>query len=126
MGRAASHHYLGGHYDWFIEQVFHDVKEVEGAGQQQLRHVWANVGAFHLCLWVYSLVEWWAWDRPHAELCDRTASPWDDPDRRPSHADRRKALQRQGLAQAFREAGGGGPLTPKLQALLQAVLGLVA
>ena len=29
-----------------LEQVFHDVKEVHGAGQQQLRHVWANVGAW--------------------------------------------------------------------------------
>jgi hypothetical protein len=27
-----------------LEQVFHDVKEVHGASQQQLRHVWANVG----------------------------------------------------------------------------------
>ena len=31
---------------------------------------------------------------PHAELCDRSDSPWDDPERRPSHADRRKALRR--------------------------------
>jgi hypothetical protein len=80
-----------------IEQVFHDVKEVHGAEQPQLRRVWANVGSFNLLLWWQTLVEWWAWSRPHAELVDRSASPWDDPDRRPSHADRCKALRRQCL-----------------------------
>src|SRR4029079_17168672 len=60
-----------------IEQVFHDVKEVWGGGQQQLRTVAGNVGAWHLTLWVYTLVELWAWDRPEADLVDRTASPWD-------------------------------------------------
>lgn len=77
-----------------IEQVFHDVKEVWGAGQQQVRHLWANIGVWHLNLWMYTLVELWAWSQPKARLCDRSASPWDDPKRRPSHADRRKALQR--------------------------------
>lgn len=77
-----------------IEQDFHDVKEVWGAGQQQVRNIWTNVAAYHLNLWMHTLVELWAWNRPHAELCDRRDSPWDDPDRRPSHADRRKALRR--------------------------------
>jgi hypothetical protein len=77
-----------------IEQDFHDVKEVWGAGQQQVRNIWTNVAVYHLNLWMHTLVELWAWNRPHAELCDRTASPWDDPERRPSHADRRKALRR--------------------------------
>jgi hypothetical protein len=77
-----------------IEQDFHDVKEVWGAGQQQVRNIWTNVAAYHLNLWMHTLVELWAWNRPHAELCDRSASPWDDPARRPSHADRRKALRR--------------------------------
>ena len=77
-----------------IEQVFHDIKEVWGAGKQQLRYLWANFGAYHLNLWMHTLVELWAWNEPKATICDRRASPWDDPDRRPSHADRRKALQR--------------------------------
>jgi hypothetical protein len=77
-----------------IEQVFHDLKEVWGAGKQQLRNLWANIGAYHLNLWIFSLVELWAWDKPKTEICDRRASPWDDPDRRPSHADRRKVLCR--------------------------------
>ncbi len=76
-----------------IEQDFHDLKEVWGAGQQQLRDLWANIGAYHLNLWIHSLVELWAWTRNKASLCNRRACPWDDPKRRPSHADRRKALR---------------------------------
>lgn len=77
-----------------IEQDFHDIKEVWGAGQQQVRNIWTNVAVYHLNLWMHTLVELWAWHRRHGSLCDRRASPWDDADRRPSHADRRKALQR--------------------------------
>ena len=78
-----------------IEQDFHDVKEVWGAGQQQVRNIWTNLAVYHLNLWIHTLVELWSWNRPHDELCDRSLSPWDDADRRPSHADRRKALRRQ-------------------------------
>ncbi len=77
-----------------IEQCFHDVKEVWRAGQQQLRHIWRNVAAFNLNLWIHTLVELWAWNRSQEELCDRSNSPWDDAERRPSHANRRQALQR--------------------------------
>jgi hypothetical protein len=76
-----------------IEQDFHDLKVIWGVGQQQLRNLWANIGAYHLCLWMHSLVELWAWAKSKAEICDRRDSPWDDPCRRPSHADRRKALR---------------------------------
>jgi hypothetical protein len=78
-----------------IEQDFHDVKEVWGAGQQQVRNIWTNVAVYHLNLWIHTLVELWAWNRPHEELCDRSDSPWDDADRRPSQANRRKALREQ-------------------------------
>jgi len=77
-----------------IEQVFCDIKEVEGAGQQQLRDWQANVGAYHWNLWEYTLVEWWAWEKPTEEICDRSQSPWDEEPRRPSHRDKRKGLQR--------------------------------
>ena len=80
-----------------LEQTFKDVKEVWGAGQQQLRNVHANVGAWHMNLWAYTLVELEAWDRPERHLVDRSASPWDEEPRRPSHADRRKALRRRSL-----------------------------
>jgi hypothetical protein len=84
-----------------LEQDHHDLKEVEGTGQQQVRNVWANVGAFHLTLWAHCLTELWAWFQPKEVLCDRSDSPWDDGQRRPSHADRRKALQRTCLAEEF-------------------------
>ena len=77
-----------------IEQDFHDVKEVWGAGQQQVRNIWTNVAVYHMNLWMHTLVELWAWDKTHEEFCDRTDSPWDNADRRPSHANRRKALRR--------------------------------
>jgi hypothetical protein len=35
---------------WAIEQNFHDLKEVEGIEQVQLRGVWSNVGALNLNL----------------------------------------------------------------------------
>jgi hypothetical protein len=97
-----------------IEQDFHDVKEVWGAGQQQLRNIWANLGAWNLNLWIHSLVELWAWRRPMREISDRTASPWDDPSRRPSHADRRKALRRKMIALEFSSIHGRGPIPRKI------------
>jgi len=108
-----------------IEQAFHDLKEVWGAGQQQLRNVWANVGAFHLNLWLHTLVEVWAWNRRGGRLTDRRASPWDDPGRRPSHADRRRALQRESLRQEYRAAGGGRGKARNYRRLARRLLPLV-
>jgi hypothetical protein len=87
-----------------LEQVFHDIKEVHGAGQQQVRNYWANVAAFNMNLWLHTLIELWAWNKPQEELTDRSASPWDDPARRPSHADRRNALRRHCLTNEFPHA----------------------
>src|SRR5947209_669975 len=109
-----------------IEQDFHDLKEVEGLGQQQLRNVWANVGAFHLSLWAHTLVELWAWRQPKRALCDRRASPWDDSARRPSHADRRKALQRHCIHQEITQEAQRRPLTRKIQRLFQSLVQLLA
>jgi len=74
-----------------LETAFRDLKQVVGAGQQQVRKLAANVGAFHACLWADTLTEAWAWGPPGGEdLVDRSGSPWDDPKRRPSHADKRR------------------------------------
>jgi hypothetical protein len=75
-----------------IEQDFHDVKEVWGAGQQQVRNIWTILAVYHLSLWIHALLELWSWNRPHDWLCDGSLSPWDDAERRPSHANQRKAL----------------------------------
>jgi hypothetical protein len=105
-----------------LEQDFHDVKEVEGAGQQQVRDVWANVGAFHLSLWAHALTELWAWAQPKRALCDRKASPWDDAARRPSHADRRKALQRHCIRERFLCGGRGQPLPRTIRNLIRSLI----
>jgi hypothetical protein len=91
-----------------VEQTFKEVKEVWGAGQQQLRNVYANVGAFNINGWMFTLVEAWAWQRSQEELVDRRACPWDEEDRRPSPADKRKAVQREMLrAETLAMLAGG-------------------
>lgn len=109
-----------------IEQVFHDVKEIWGAGQQQLRNVHANVGAWHMNLWAHTLVELWAWHQPEEKLVDRSASPWDGEWRRPSHADRRKALLRETLRAEIQAAMSGRGQKAKLKALAERLLLLAA
>ena len=109
-----------------IEQTFKDVKEVWGAGQQQLRNVHANVGAFNLNAWMYTMVEAWAWERPEEELVDRRRSPWDDEPRRPSHADKRKALQREVLRQEIDGALAGRPSKHGFRQLAERLLDLAA
>jgi hypothetical protein len=109
-----------------IEQDFHDVKEVWGAGQQQVRNIWTNVAVYHLNLWMHTLVELWAWNRPHKELCDRRDSPWDDPERRPSHADRRKALRRHILQSELSAVTALWSLPRKILGLARRLMALVA
>jgi hypothetical protein len=89
-----------------IEQLFKDVKEVWGAGQQQVRNVYASIGAFTVNLVLYNAVEVWAWGRDEEALVDRSRCPWDQEERRPSHADKRKALQRLILRKEIRAASG--------------------
>src|SRR5260221_4064332 len=109
-----------------IEQTFKDVKEVWGAGQQQLRNLHANVGAWHLNLWAYTMVELWAWETPEADLVDRSASPWDKEPRRPSHADRRKSLIRSCLREEYQAALRGPGQKRKLKQLAKRLLKLAA
>lgn len=77
---------------WAIEEHFHDVKEVWGAGQQQVRNVWSNIGCWNLNGWLYTLVELCCWNREKRQLTNRSDRPWDNPERRPSHADRRRHM----------------------------------
>jgi hypothetical protein len=109
-----------------IEQDFHDLKEVHGVGQQQVRNYWANIGAYHMAMWLHTLVELWAWARPHQELCDRRSSPWDDATRRPSHADRCKALRRSCVRTAIPRTRGSTRLPRKFHRLLNGLAKLVA
>jgi hypothetical protein len=109
-----------------IEQRFHDQKEIWQTGKQQVRNIWSNVAAFNLNLWVHTLVEIWAWGFQHQQLCDRAASPWDDPDRRPSHADRRKALRQQFIQHELSRLCPAGTIRRKFNALIQRLANLAA
>ncbi len=86
---------------WALEEHFHDVKEVWGAGQQQVRNVWSNIGCWHLNQWLFTLVELCSWDHEKSVLTDRSDRPWDNVARRPSHADRRRAIAREMLENQF-------------------------
>jgi hypothetical protein len=109
-----------------IETAFRDVKEVVGAGRQQVRFIGASVGAFHLCLWVFTLTEAWAWSRPDAQLMHRSASPWDDQPRRPSHADKRRAWRRESLGEQFHAALRPFAGHAKIRAAAERLLNLAA
>jgi hypothetical protein len=109
-----------------VEQDYHDIKEIHGAGQQQVRHYWANVATFHLTHWAHTLIELWAWRLSAGQLRDRRDSPWDDPERRPSHADRCNALKREGLREEIRRVGRRRKLTRKIRTLFQGLLKLIA
>jgi hypothetical protein len=49
-----------GHRPVLAGTAFQDAKGAVGVGQQQVRFVWANVGAFHVCLWTFTMTEAWA------------------------------------------------------------------
>jgi hypothetical protein len=109
-----------------LETAFRDCKEIVGAGQQQVRFVWANVGAFHVCLWTFTMTELWAWGQEAKELVDRSASPWDDPCRRPSHADKRRAWRLALLREEIRAVLRPGVTEAEIQAAAERLLNLAA
>jgi hypothetical protein len=109
-----------------LEQTFKDVKEIGGAGQQQLRNLYSNIGAWHMNLWSYTMVELWAWEMSQDDLIDRSRSPWDHEPRRPSHADRRKALLRRCLQNEFQAAQADPDQRQKLIAFTERLMLLAA
>ena len=109
-----------------LEIAFRECKQVVGAGQQQVRFIWANVGAFHVCLWTYTMTEAWAWVRRAVELVDRSASPWDKASRRPSHADKRRAWRRELLGEEIRATLRCGATAEEIQATAERLLSLAA
>lgn len=108
-----------------IEQNFHDLKEVHGLGQQQLRHYFANIAAFHITAWLHTLIELWAWKQPKQRLCDRSDRPWDNADRRPSHADRRNALCRLCIEEQIQAAQDRTPIARQFRRVLRRLIRLV-
>jgi hypothetical protein len=109
-----------------MEQMNKDVKDVWGADEQQVRNLYSNVGCFNMNLWMYSTVEAWAWPKEHEELVDRSASPWDSKSRRPSHADKRKALQREILQAEIEAVLSSRPSMEEIRALAERLLAMAA
>jgi len=126
--RAAVADILGLVADRFgLETCFRDLKQVVGAGHQQVRSVASNVGCFHLCAWAFTMTEVWAWNRTAEELvAHRSASPWDDPNRRPSHADKRRGWQRDLLAEEIQAVVGDHHDPARIHDLAQRCLDLAA
>jgi hypothetical protein len=91
-----------------------------------VRFVGASAGAFHVCLWAFTLTEAWAWSRPADELVDRSASPWDSPLRRPSHADKRRAWRRELLGAEIRAVLRPGVTEEEILATVERLLSLAA
>src|SRR4051794_40083672 len=109
-----------------LEITFRECKQVVGAGQQQVRFLWANIGVFHVCLWTFMLTEAWAWGREEDDLVDRSGSPWDSPSRRPSHADKRRAWRRELLGEEIRAVLRPGVTEGEIQAAADRLLSLAA
>jgi hypothetical protein len=110
-----------------LEITFREVKQIVGAGQQQTRFHWANVGAFHVCLWTVTATEGWAWHRDEESLTGRREqSPWDKEPRRPSHADKRRAWTREILAEEIRAALRAGADEHEIHATAERLLDLAA
>ncbi|MDB5351385.1 MAG: hypothetical protein JWN86_2632 [Planctomycetota bacterium] len=109
-----------------LEITFRECKQVVGAGQQQVRFLWANVGAFHVCLWTFTRTDAWARGREEGDLADRSNSPWDSPLRRPSHADKRRAWRRALPGEAIRAVLRPGVTEAEIQATAERLLSLAA
>jgi hypothetical protein len=91
-----------------------------------VRFIWANIGAFHVCLWTFTLTEAWAWGRQQEELVDRSSSPLDKASRRPSRADKRRAWRRELLGEEIRATLRPGATDAEIQATAERLLDLAA
>lgn len=111
---------------WAIEECFHDLKEVWHAGEQQVRNVWSNMACWQMNCWMYCLVELESWDVLGEDLVDRSDRPWDNPNRRPSHADRRRAIRSKMLSKRFSKVLASDINHEKLKQLLDEILAIAA
>lgn len=111
---------------WAIEEFFHDTKEVWGAGKQQVRNIWSNIACWNLNGWLFTMVELTSWDADFKTIVDRSERPWDNQDRRPSHADRRRMIAHEMLRKRFFAALEPEHQSPKMDSLVTDLLSLAA
>jgi hypothetical protein len=92
-----------------------------------IRPLRASVGAFHACLWTFTLTEAWAWEREVGGLVwHRAAPPSDDGARRQSHADKRRAWRRELLAEQIHTVLRPGLTELAIQTAAERLLNLAA
>ena len=109
-----------------MEQDFHDLKEVHGAGQQQLRRYWANVAVYHLNLWLHTLVELWAWRRAAGPVVRPAGQPVGRPGASAFACGSAERPEAPGAAAGISALGRRRPLTRKIRALFRGLLNLIA
>jgi hypothetical protein len=80
------------------------------------------VGAWNLIGWWHTLVELWAWDRSKFQSCNRSDSPWDKAERRPSHANRCQELRRKAMQEEYSSLPSMAALRPKIRRFIQRLM----
>jgi len=75
---------------------------------------------------MHTFTEIWTWNQSGEQLVDRSVSPWDDPDRRPSHANRHKALREQIMRNKLSTITATWSLPRKIIQLADNLMALVA
>lgn len=66
------------------------------------------------------------WDLPAEDLVDRSDRPWDNPNRRPSHADRRRRIAREMLRNEFLNDLPKDPQRRKIRECFERLMALAA
>ena len=85
-----------------------------------MRDVSGSEGAFQLACRAKTLVDLWAWDRPASEPVSRPAR--DDATRRPSFAEKRKALRAECSRREFRRCLGVTPVPPQIAGFVERLI----
>ena len=75
---------------------------------------------------LFRSVEFCSWDEDKSVLSDRSDRPWDNAERRPSHADRRRRIAREMLREAFPTTQLPAQETEKYRAYAEALCALCA
>lgn len=63
------------------------------------------------------MIELASWDETHDSIVDRSDRPWDSPNRRPSHEDRKRKIAKEMLQNEFFESSTGRRGKRKFQTL---------
>ncbi|MDR1924170.1 MAG: transposase [Planctomycetaceae bacterium] len=109
-----------------IEEMFKDLKEVCGWGKQQVRKLESNEAVTALNMLEYHAVILSTWDLKLRDLVDRSLSPWDDQNRRPSFADRRNYLRYEILKNELLQTLKTNNIPSKINSILKKIIQLAS